>query len=102
MIPYRRKPTPSLIQQALGKKSSPIWEGDLNDDCTARWAGLILRAEWMDGVAWWWAVSDEESEYEIDSSNNNEVRVTSPSEARRLAEKAACHYLRIPPNYSRI
>jgi hypothetical protein len=25
-----------------------IWEWDLNDDCTARWAGLMLRAEWMD------------------------------------------------------
>jgi hypothetical protein len=26
-----------------------IWNGDLDDDCTALWAGLMLRAEWMDG-----------------------------------------------------
>ena len=92
---------PSLIQRTLGKKAPPVWEGDLSDDCTARWAGLILRAEWMDGVTWWWAVSDVESQHEIDSSNNHGVTVTSPNEARRLAETAACKYLNIPPNYSR-
>ena len=29
-----------------------MWTGNLDDDCTARWAGLLLRAEWMDEDYW--------------------------------------------------
>ena len=29
-----------------------IWRGDISDDCTAEWAGLMLRAEWMDDNYW--------------------------------------------------
>ena len=35
-----------------------VWTDDLEDDCIALWAGLMLRAEWMDEDYWWWAVYD--------------------------------------------
>ncbi|GEP40795.1 hypothetical protein [Brevifollis gellanilyticus] len=66
-----------------------IWTGDLNDDCTARWAGLMLRAEWMDGPHWWWAVSDMATGEQIISSNNDPQECTSGTSARERAEKAA-------------
>ena len=71
------------------------WTGDLDDDCTARWLGLILRAEWMDGDVWWWAVSDISTGDEIDSSNNDSyfgVKFTNGTEARDAAERAAREY----------
>lgn len=72
-----------------------IWTGDLDDDCTALWSGLMLRAEWMDGSDWWWAVSVIKTGHEIASSNNDTTRpCTSGSTARSLAEKAARAYLR--------
>jgi hypothetical protein len=66
------------------------WTGDLDDDCTAHWSGLILRAEWMNGIRWWWAVSEELSGQEIDSSNNDQyfgVKFTSGSAARQAAKE---------------
>ena len=68
------------------------WTGDLDDDCTARWSGLTLRAEWMQGDNWWWAVTDISSGNEIDSSNNDgyfEMKFTSGAVARDAAERAA-------------
>ena len=68
------------------------WTGDLNDDCTSRWNGLMLRAESMDRNTWWWAVSDLETGLQIDSSNNDEyldTRFTNGTEARTAAETAA-------------
>jgi len=60
----------SLAQQPI------IWTGDLDDDCTAIWAGLVLRAEWMDEDYWWWAVYDlQDGENQIDSSNNYDISV---------------------------
>jgi hypothetical protein len=72
------------------------WRGDLDDDCTAEWSGLLLRAEWMAGDRWWWAVSDLASGEEIDSSNSDgyvEVAFTSGAAARRAAESAAREHL---------
>lgn len=70
------------------------WGGDLDDDCTAVWSGLLLRAEWMDGDRWWWAVSDRASGKEIDSSNEHfDIAFTSGDAARRAAEQAAQEYL---------
>ena len=71
------------------------WTGDLDDDCTAKWCGLLLRAEWMNGSRWWWAVTDVTSGQEIDSSNNEgyfEIEFTSGIAARQAAEKAARVY----------
>ena len=52
-----------------------IWNGDLKDDCTAKWSGLMLRAEWMDEDYWWWCVYDVlDNENQIDSSNEYDER----------------------------
>lgn len=69
-----------------------LWEGDLSDDCTAHWQGLILRAEWMDRKHWWWAVSDLEKAVEVDSSNDYEVLFIGGDSARRKAEAVARAY----------
>jgi len=72
-----------------------IWTGDLNDDCTAVWNGLILRAEWMDEKIWWWAVSIHDGRTEeIDCSNNYDELCIGGQNARLLAEQAARQYLR--------
>ncbi|MBK6839000.1 MAG: hypothetical protein IPG90_12735 [Bacteroidetes bacterium] len=52
-----------------------VWTGDLSDDCTAEWAGLMLRAEWMDEDYWWWAVYDmQKDEITIDDSNEYDIK----------------------------
>jgi hypothetical protein len=72
-----------------------IWEGDLNDDCTARWAGLMLRAEWMDKDHWWWCVYDMmDDENQIDSSNEHSERCISGNAARSKAEEVARNYIK--------
>lgn len=73
-----------------------VWTGDLNDDCTANWCGLMLRAEWMDEDYWWWAVYDmEDGEITIDSSNEYEESCIGGENARNKAEKVAKKYLKI-------
>jgi hypothetical protein len=74
----------------------PKWEGDLDDDCSARWSGFLLRAECMEESVWWWAVYRESGE-EIDSSNNHEVVVSSGEAARKAAEVSAQKF--VSPNY---
>jgi len=69
-----------------------VWEGDLSDDCTAYWQGLILRAEWMDRKYWWWAVSDLDKTVEVDSSNEYEELFIGGDSARRKAEAVARAY----------
>jgi hypothetical protein len=72
-----------------------IWNGDLNDDCTARWNGLILRAEWMNKKNWWWAVSKDNGNPldEIDSSNNYNTVCKGGKKAMHLAEKVALEFI---------
>jgi hypothetical protein len=71
-----------------------VWSGNLNDDCTAIWNGLILRAEWMDEEIWWWAVSINDGRLEeIDSSNNYDTSCIGGEKARKFAEHAAIKYL---------
>lgn len=70
------------------------WTGDLDDDCTALWAGLMLRAEWMDGSNWWWAVSVIATGCEIESSNDSDDPCVSGSDARSLAELVARDHIR--------
>jgi len=76
-------------QPIAAKESTPRWTGDLSDDCTAEWAGLCLRAEWMDGTDWWWSVFDIRTGTEIYSSNRNDDRYESGEVAREAAEQAA-------------
>jgi hypothetical protein len=73
-----------------------IWSGDLEDDCTARWNGLILRAERMDEEIWWWAVSkdNEIQSDEIDSSNNYDTKCIGGKKARQLAEEVAVKFIK--------
>jgi signal peptidase I len=77
------------------KTNNPIiWTGDLADDCTAEWAGLMLRAEWMDEDYWWWEVSDMDNpEIEIDSSNNYDTSFIGGDASRQKAEEVARKYL---------
>ena len=71
-----------------------IWTGDLADDCTAIWAGLMLRAEWMDEDFWWWCVYDmEKDEVQVDSSNNYSESFLGGDISRKKAEEVAKKYL---------
>lgn len=73
-----------------------VWTGDLNDDCTAKWAGLMLRAEWMNGNNWWWCVYDmQKDEIQIDSSNNYSESFTNGETSRKKAEEVAKKYLNV-------
>jgi hypothetical protein len=85
-----------LEDRKLLAKEPIIWKGDLSDDCTAEWAGLMLRAERMDEDYWWWAVYDmQENEITIDSSNEYDTRFIGGDAARAKAESVARIYLRI-------
>ncbi len=72
-----------------------LWKGDLNDDCTAIWSGLMLRAEWMDDDYWWWCVYDMlDNENQIDSSNEYVEQFIGGEKAREKAEEVAKNYLK--------
>lgn len=76
--------------------STIVWKGDLKDDCTANWSGLMLRAECMDEDKWWWSVYDMDNvETQIDSSNNYDESCIGGHSARTFAEMAAKMYLKI-------
>jgi|GEM_PF-5181637 len=64
---------------------APItWTGDLSDDCTAEWAGLMLRAEWMDEDDGWWAVYDtQKGKNTVDDSNKYSERFLGDEAARK-------------------
>jgi hypothetical protein len=81
--------------QRIAAANHPIeWRGDLNDDCTAEWAGLMLRAEEMEENSWWWAVYDmQRGEMTIDSSNLYDENIIDGQAARARAEKMAKDYI---------
>jgi hypothetical protein len=83
---------PDLAQRAAAS-SSIAWTGDLNDDCKALWAGLILHAEQMDRKLWWWAVTIERTGEAVADSHGSEDAVGSGKEARIAAEAAARKWL---------
>jgi len=86
----------TLIHRKIAAKEPIIWNGDLDDDCTALWAGLMLRAEWMDEAYWWWAVYDmQKNEVTIDSSHEYNTRCVSGEAARAKAEDVAKAYLEL-------
>ena len=90
------KPTvPDLawMRIAAQTKPDPEWSGDLSDDCTALWAGFMLRAECMDEGVWWWATYLNEPDIQIASSNDSDALVATGEEARRLALHAARKFL---------
>ena len=67
-----------------------IWTGDLYDDCTAEWEGLVLRAERMDVRVWWWEVTDGGAV--VDGSNERRRDAKDGDEAREWANAAARAY----------
>jgi len=71
------------------------WTGDLDDDCTARWAGLTLRAEEMKRADWWWAVYDDRSQTVLGASSDEGVRITTGKKARLAAEQKAREWLTV-------
>ncbi|WP_035601529.1 hypothetical protein [Haloferula sp. BvORR071] len=77
----------------MADPEQPIWTGDLDDDCTAIWDGLMLRAEEMDKDQWWWAVMHEATSAEIGSSNDDPRVCSSGASARQRAEQCARDFL---------
>lgn len=81
--------------RVLAADERPRWAGDLHDDCTAEWAGFVLRAEWMNAGDWWWCVI--EGDRQVASSNDASEQVPRSGEAARLAaENAARGLLGLP------
>ena len=71
------------------------WTGDLNDDCVARWRGLLAHAEAMNkgvdkngmSVEWWYfAVCREGEEDDIVHSTSDEMSAATGEAARRICE----------------
>lgn len=54
-------------QQTAAKKDPIKRTGCLNNDRTARWAGLLLRTEAITDNIWWWDVIYEAQSLGIDS-----------------------------------
>ena len=88
---------PNSAWRILASQKPPVWSGDLYDDCTALWAGFMLRAEWMVDDRWWWCVYEEGSDDQKASSNDSEELCRSGDEARSAAEKAARQLLALRP-----
>lgn len=65
------------------------WTGDLADDCTAIWAGLMLGAEEMDRDTWWWAVSQDEGRGDEIRSSNFDERECCSARSRGSERKTA-------------
>lgn len=68
------------------------WSGNLDDDCTARWRGLTLRAEAMGKRTWWWCVYIDGVEGPAVAGPHefeNAVRPKTGVKARLAAERAA-------------
>jgi len=75
---------------AASATHGPIkWIGNLNDDCQAQWAGLVLHAEQMDRKHWWWGVTDESTREFVANSNDGTEVFRNGKTARRAAEAAA-------------
>ena len=84
----------TLDERKISSKEPIVWTGDLKDDCSAKWAGLLLRAEWMDEEYWWWSVYDiENNEEKIDDSNNYEESFIGGEVSRKKAEEVAREYI---------
>lgn len=70
---------------------NPIdWDGDLEEDCSAFWYGLMLRAKKEAEYEWSWAVYDMEGGGHCLGKSEDEVTTcNSGGEARRAAEALA-------------
>ena len=87
---------PTLRVESWQREAAALpitWLGDLSDDCTAEWAGLMLRAEQMDRKHWWWAVYDAATSEIISDSHASSEIARNGKKARRAAEHAAREWL---------
>ena len=83
--------------RGLVDKSPIVWKGDLDDDCTAIWNGLMLRTEWEDDDDWWWAVHHISSCKQLRSSTDLYAEKTKTGEAaRNAAVRFALKHLGFP------
>jgi hypothetical protein len=90
------KPTiESLESRRIEAKAAPVWSGDLEDDCTARWAGFLLRAEAMEKDSWWYSATDLASGTAIEDSTVVGALVKDGVTARRKSEEAVRRFLGI-------
>jgi hypothetical protein len=84
----------NVIDRKILAEEPIIWTGDLSDDCKAEWAGLMLRAEWIDEDYWWWAVYDmQKGEITIEDSNEYDEKFIGGEMAREKAESVAKKYI---------
>ena len=77
-----------------------IWKGNLNDDCTAEWKGMTLRAEEMDKAYWWWAVYGESGDIIDDSDSYYPEKFKKGKVAREAAENAAKKHMQKKATYN--
>lgn len=71
-----------------------VWTGDLERDCIAYWAGLVLHAQKQSDdpdEGWWWTVCAFETEEELAHSGAYDppIGTKSGASARAAAEWAA-------------
>ena len=86
---------PTVEDWQREQASTPVeWAGELGDDCSATWAGLLLRAESMTRTHWWWAVHDEATGELLADWHSTAERARSGRAARGAAERAALEWLR--------
>lgn len=76
-------------------KIAPLWTGDLADDCSAQWAGFMLRAEKMKEGSWWYSVRDVASGLTVEDSTAMEVEIRDGGAARMRCEEAARRFLSV-------
>lgn len=90
--------SPSSIEaRRVEARHPPWWSGDLLDDCTARWAGFILRAEEMQEGVWWYAVIDTASgAYAVDSTVSQTPASDGVSARKRCEEVARAFLANVP------
>ena len=76
-------------------KTSPIWTGDLADDCSAKWAGFFMRAEVMEEGRWWYSVRDVATGVTVEDSATTSGEVSDGVTARAKCEEAARRFLSV-------
>ena len=87
--------SPDIESRRIEAEASPIWSGDLDDDCSARWAGFLLRAEAMDKEVWWCAVTDLKTGLIVEDSAAGAGVLKDGLAARRKYEEAVRRFLSV-------
>jgi hypothetical protein len=86
---------PQRLNIATHRAGGPLWVGDLEGECKAKWRGLVLKADFAQW-AWWWGVFDSNGN-KIDESSCHTGKPESwrgsGYEARKDAELAARKFL---------